>query len=202
MRAKVENRNRRFYYPQHHGKPGFDLNKCDICGFEDNSKYFKNAHLIAHEHSDKLTMERKNRDNDNGLPDSPASATNGLFLCPSCDQYFEDFDIKITGKGVIVVDTQVMRRRNILSLNGRKVVWADKIGTTNWPTKDTLDFRNTLLPVSNHRSKGKFRGTVESNDLEDDDSEEFSDSDSKDASTVRPLTKKGMVNNFFEIIIY
>mmetsp|Transcript_32943 Transcript_32943/g.47609 ORF Transcript_32943/g.47609 Transcript_32943/m.47609 type:complete len:165 (-) Transcript_32943:364-858(-) len=90
-----------------------------------------------------------------GLTPSPSYVCNGLFCCKICDKYFEDHIITISGKGVITVVSTELEPCDLFikKLNGKKVPWACQISLDiDWPTKETLNYRNKLPPsTSNHR---------------------------------------------------
>jgi hypothetical protein len=144
MRTRVMERNRIFYFPKD-DKPGFY--RCDICGKETNNpSSFINSHIIAHAHARKMQIARK-KTNEN-LPASPSYVYNGLFCCRDCDKHFEDHVITISGEGVISVSPELRPKHLFNKLNGKKVAWSKKISqNVDWPTRETLAYRNTLQPV-------------------------------------------------------
>jgi hypothetical protein len=175
MRAKVMDRNRAFHYPKG-GKPNYF--KCDICLEETNkpSDYI-NSHIIAHAHARTLAISRKHNKR---LPTSPSYVYNGLFLCRSCDKHFEDHFITIDGSGRITVFQQALPRHKYRKLNNTTVAWVNEIdANVDWPTRETLIYRNTLAPViGDHR---KLDYGVESDDRSTDNS---------DADEEEPAQKK------------
>mmetsp|Transcript_28680 Transcript_28680/g.40904 ORF Transcript_28680/g.40904 Transcript_28680/m.40904 type:complete len:223 (+) Transcript_28680:24-692(+) len=149
MRARVMERNRIFYFPKKN-KPGYY--RCDICGTETNKpSSFINTHVIAHAHARNMQIAR--RGTIKNLPASTSYLYNGLFCCRDCDEYFEDHLITISGEGFITISPELQPKQLYKKLNGKKVSWSKEISqNVDWPTRETLEFRNTLSPViSQHR---------------------------------------------------
>jgi len=158
-------RNRMFHYPEGN-KPNHY--KCDICLEETNkSSDYINSHIVAHAHARTLANSRSTIKR---LPTSPSYVYNGLFLCRTCDKYFEDHFITIDGSGIITVLEGTLPKRKYAKLNGTAVSWVNEIDTNvDWPTKETLTFRNTLTPVIGDHRKLEFG--VESDDYSTESSE-------------------------------
>jgi hypothetical protein len=142
-------RNRDFYYPDGN-KPGHY--KCEICQLETNrSSAFINSHIVAHCYAKTLKTARATNKR---LPTSPSYVCNGLFLCRICDDHFEDHSVIIAGDGTITVRDDDLRSKEVYKkLHGKIVPWASEIDSNvDWPTSETLNYRNTLPPViGNHR---------------------------------------------------
>lgn len=159
-------RNRQFYFPAGEDEGWF---ACDLC-FEKTNKPsdYINSRIIAHAHSKRL-KEAKPRD---GFLVSPSYVDNGLFLCRGCDKHFEDHFICISGDGTLKVESSTTPKVKYSKLHGTKVMWADKINVSReWPTSQTLEFRNTLFPVcAEHRARLDYG-------VEDDDHSLASDYD-------------------------
>lgn len=77
------------------------------------------------------------------LPTSVNDAGNGLLLCPNCHAYFDKpvrrgskkRNIEITANGTIRLHGDAKKMINYLNLEGKKVPWHDKIGTSGqFPT--------------------------------------------------------------------
>ena len=107
---------------------------------------------------------------------------NGLFLCRECDKHFEEHDIEILGDGALTVKLKPLLRYKML--RGKKVAWAHLIGVdVDWPTAETLTFRNTLPKVCSKHHQDYYG-------VEADDQSEASESEiaatRKRKMTVRP----------------
>jgi len=180
MRGKVMDRNRQFWYPEGN-KPNHY--KCDICE-EETSKPsdYINSHIIAHAYCKRLKEDRLLNKR---LPTSPSYVNNGLFLCRQCDKHFEDHFITIAGNGTVVVNDNATPRRTYQPLNGKLVKWSHLIDMDlDWPTSQTLDYRNTLVPVCGEHRKLEFG-------VDEDDASEGSISEDEIIETDKKRRKTG-----------
>lgn len=146
-------RNREFYYPDETKPKHY---KCDICQSETHrAGDYINSHIIAHAHAKRLSDSRKTNKR---LPTSPSYICNGLFLCRTCDKYFEEHVIIIAADGTISVqDQQIRNEKPYKKLHNRKVSWASLIDIdVDWPTSGTLEFRNQLPSVTSRHSGRKY----------------------------------------------
>lgn len=144
-----------------------DARRCEICDVP--SAVLETAHLFdLSREKEFIAVYEADREH---IPISINNAENGLLICRNCHGYFDKKPrrlLHIKSNGTIEL-TGLAKDQNYGpadGLHGKKVPWANKINTKDWPTSALLNVVYHLPPNSRKRKGTDLdAGIVDANDL-------------------------------------
>jgi len=132
--------------------------QCQICGEDDIVRTIEAAHIVDLSNKKALHIEYSKELNsaEKHFPGSINDMENGILLCSKCHSFFNKPNkyIVIEEDGTIRCSDDAKQVKKFRKLDGKKVPWASKIDSDDYPSTQFLAWAKTQ-PKGKSRSAGK-----------------------------------------------